>query len=136
MTLKSINRSPNEPTPSWYEPITEEMLEKITQRIVKAFQPDKIILFGSYAYGQPAFKSDVDLLVVMNRFRSKSVFERDRLVTSVARPHGIALDVLVRTPKEVAYRLKIGDRFFREVMTKGEVLHERPRHRRGVGSKG
>jgi predicted nucleotidyltransferase len=135
MLLKSIIRSPNEPVPAWYEPITEEMLEEITQRIVRAFQPEKIVLFGSYAYGQPAFKSDLDLLVVMKRYHNRSVFERDRLVTSVARPRGIAMDVLVRTPKEVAYRLKIGDRFFHEVMTKGQVLYERSQHRRRVVQK-
>jgi len=65
------------------------------------------------------------LLVVTNRHRCKSVFERDRLVATTARPRGVAMDVIVRTPAEVAYRLKIGDPFFREVMNKGKVLHER-----------
>jgi len=112
MTLKSIIRSHNEPAPFWYTPITEEMLQKITHRIVQAFRPEKIVLFGSYAYGEPEFQSDLDLLVVMNRLRRKSVFERDRLVAGVARPAGVAMDVLVRTPQEVAQRLKIGDSFF------------------------
>lgn len=134
--LKSIYHSPNEPTPFWYTPITEEMVRDITHRIVQAFQPEKIVLFGSYAYGQPAFQSDLDFLVVMNRLRRKSVFERDRLVARVARPSGVAMDVLVRTPQEVAQRLRMGDRFFHEVMNKGQVLYERSQHRRRVGSKG
>jgi hypothetical protein len=53
------------------------------------------------------------------------VFERDRLVAKVARPPGVVMDVIVRTPAEVVYRLKIGDPFFREVMNKGKVLYER-----------
>lgn len=97
----------------------------MTRRIVEAFEPEKIILFGSYAYGRPEFHSDIDLLVVTNRHRRKSVFERDRLVATAARPRGVAIDVIVRTPAEVAYRLKIGDPFFREVMNKGLVLYER-----------
>ncbi len=97
----------------------------MTQRIIESFQPEKIILFGSYAYGQPEFHSDLDLLVITNRHRRKSVFERDRLVATAARPRGVAMDVIVRTPAEVARRLKIGDPFFREVMNKGQVLYER-----------
>jgi hypothetical protein len=57
------------------------------------------------------------------------------LVARIARPPGVAMDVIVRTPAEVAYRLKIGDRFFREVMTKGLVLYERSQPRRGMGAK-
>jgi len=130
MIIKSPSHSPNEVVPSWYTPITEDMLQEMTQRIVLAFEPEKIILFGSYAYGQPEFHSDLDLLVVTNRYRAKSVFERDRLVATAARPPGVAMDVIVRTPAEVARRLKIGDPFFREVMNKGQILYERsyPRH--------
>lgn len=125
MAIKPLIHSPSETIPSWYTPITEDLLQEMTRRIVEEFQPEKIILFGSYAYGQPEFHSDIDLLVVTNRHRRKSVFERDHLVAAVARPAGVAMDVIVRTPAEVAYRLKIGDPFFREVMTKGQVLYER-----------
>jgi predicted nucleotidyltransferase len=125
MTIKPLIHSTSEQIPAWYTPITPDVLKEMTQRIVEAFAPEKIILFGSYAYGQPEFHSDVDLLVVTNRHRRKSVFARDRLVAAAARPPGVAMDVIVRTPAEVAYRLKIGDPFFREVMKKGQVLYER-----------
>lgn len=124
MTVKPLIHSSSETIPSWYTPITEKMLQNMTRRIVEEFQPEKIILFGSHAYGQPEFHSDIDLLVVTNRHRRKSVFERDRLVAKVARPPGVAMDVIVRSPAEVAYRLRIGDPFFREVMNKGQVLFE------------
>jgi len=122
--MKLLIHSSSETIPSWYTPITEDMLREMTRRIVEAFEPEKIILFGSYAYGEPALHSDIDLLVVTNRHRRKSVFERDRLVATAARPPGVAMDVIVRAPAEVAYRLKIGDPFFREVMTKGQVLYD------------
>jgi predicted nucleotidyltransferase len=134
MTIKPIIHSPSETTPSWYTPITEKMLRNMTRLIVEEFQPEKIILFGSYAYGQPEFHSDIDLLVVTNRHRRKSVFERDRLVAKVARPSGVAMDVIVRSPAELAYRLKIGDPFFREVMKKGQVLYERSQACRRMGA--
>jgi len=72
MTIKSLIHSPSEPIPAWYTPITPDVLKGITQRIVEAFQPEKIILFGSYAYGQPQFHSDIDLLVVTNRHLAKA----------------------------------------------------------------
>lgn len=124
MTIKPLIHSPSEQIPAWYTPITTDVLKGITQRIVEAIEPEKIILFGSYAYGQPEFHSAIDLLVVTNRHRRKSVFERDRLVAKAARPPGVAMDVIVRTPAEVAYRLKIGDPFFREVVTRGKVLYK------------
>lgn len=130
MNIKPLIHSSSATIPSWYTPITEEVLHEMTQRIVEAFVPEKIILFGSYAYGQPEFHSDIDLLVVTNRHRRKSVFARDRLVATAARPPGVAMDVIVRTPAEVAYRLKIGDPFFLEVMNKGQVLYERSQARR------
>src|SRR5215475_7418711 len=57
------------PIPDWATlrpPVTEALLADITQRIVEKFQPFKVILFGSYAYGTPDLDSDVDLLVVMD----------------------------------------------------------------------
>ncbi|MGH7599497.1 MAG: nucleotidyltransferase domain-containing protein [bacterium] len=135
MTIKPLIHPASETNPSWYTPITEKMLQNMTRRIVEAFEPEKIILFGSYAYGQPQFHSDIDLLVVTNCYRRKSVFARDRLVATAARPPGVAMDVIVRTPAEVAYRLKIGDLFFREVMTKGQVLYERSQARGRMGAK-
>jgi predicted nucleotidyltransferase len=128
MVTKPLTRPTIEPPPSGSMPVTERILRKITRRIVEAFKPDRVILFGSYAYGKPRVQSDVDLLVVMNRLRGKGVFERDRRVAEVARSavtdrNGMQMDVLVRSPSELAYRLEIGDPFFREVMLKGRVLY-------------
>jgi Nucleotidyltransferase domain len=47
-------------------PVTDALLADITRRIVEKFQPYKVVLFGSYAYGTPDLDSNVDLLVVMD----------------------------------------------------------------------
>ncbi len=134
MTIKPTLPLSTESVSLRYTPITERLLQDITRRIVDAFEPEKIILFGSRAYGKPRTHSDIDLLIVMNRLRSQSVLERDRRVAEIARSartNGLfPVDVIVRSPAELAYRLKIGDPFFRGVMLKGRVLYARPGTRR------
>ena len=82
--------------------VTEAQLQEIVRRIVEGYQPDRIILFGSYAYGTPTADSDVDLLVVKaddagNRAaRATQVY---RLLRDPALP---AVDILVYTPAELA----------------------------------
>jgi HEPN domain-containing protein/predicted nucleotidyltransferase len=130
MAIKPLVQS-EEARPSWLSSTPKELLREVTRRVVETFQPEQIILFGSFAYGKPRSHSDVDLLVVTNRLRNKSVFERDRRVAEVARSSVgmdgfFPLDVIVRSPAELKYRLKIGDPFFREVMLKGKVLYARP----------
>jgi uncharacterized protein len=104
--------------------VTKRLLHNMAQRIVAHFQPEKIILFGSYAYGKPHADSDVDLLVIMESDDSPA--QRAMRVVPVARVAGVPMDVLVRTPAEIAYRLAIGDHFIKEILTKGRVLYERP----------
>ena len=96
-------------------------IEALAQRIVELFQPEKIILFGSYAYGTPTPDSDVDLLVIMDfeghsarkaaeiRFRLNPMF---------------ALDVLVKRPDDIEERLVMGDVFVGEILEQGKVLYE------------
>ncbi|MEK7729855.1 MAG: nucleotidyltransferase domain-containing protein [candidate division KSB1 bacterium] len=128
--IPAIPHLPAETAPSWYKAITADTLVEIAERIVVACDPEKIILFGSHAYGRPDLHSDVDLLVITKRYRNKSVYQRDYLVARVARPPQVAMDLLVRTPQEVASRLKMGDPFFREIMITGKVLYERKQARR------
>jgi HEPN domain-containing protein/predicted nucleotidyltransferase len=140
MVTKPLVRPDSKPPSPRTVPVSERLLREITRRIVEAFKPDRIILFGSYAYGKPTVQSDVDLLVVMNRLRDRSVFERDRRVAEVVRSadtggDGMQMDVLVRSPSELAYRLRIGDPFFREVMLKGRVLYSRRGYGRGLDAK-
>ncbi|MCX8005033.1 MAG: nucleotidyltransferase domain-containing protein, partial [Burkholderiaceae bacterium] len=106
-------------------PVTEALLGKIVERIVAAFDPQMVVLFGSRAYGTPEPDSDVDLLVVTDALADRSVFERHRAVSDLFPRRRFALDVLVRTPAELQQLVEHGPSFFREVMTQGRILYER-----------
>jgi len=100
-------------------------IRAVAQRIAERFQPEKIILFGSYAYGDPNPESDVDFLVIMETpLRSR----QQRLeISRILSPRPFPLDIIVRTPRELAERIALGDLFLREVTTRGKVLYERDR---------
>ncbi len=111
----------------------EDQLKKVTARIIQAFDPQRIIVFGSYAYGEPTPDSDVDLLIVMDSDERPT--ERARRVSSLLRPRPFPMDILVRTPAEIEHRLEIGDYFMREVMERGKVVYDRSLSK-GMGAQG
>jgi predicted nucleotidyltransferase len=96
-------------------------IKALSGQIAREFQPRKIILFGSHAYGKPTWDSDVDLLVVMpfrGRPNRQAVKIRSRINTAVA------LDLLVRTPENISHRLTMGDTFIRDILERGKVVYE------------
>lgn len=96
-------------------------IKELSEQIVREVQPRKIILFGSHAYGNPAWDSDVDLLVVMpfkGRPNRQAVKIRSRIDTAVA------FDLLVRTPEQISQRLAMGDTFMRDILERGKVVYE------------
>jgi predicted nucleotidyltransferase len=101
--------------------VAREEIQAFVNRIVQVFQPGKVILFGSYAYGSPTADSDVDLLVVMPH-RGSSAAKATEI--RLACPRQFPLDLLVRKPSELHRRLQMGDPFVKEVTTRGIVLHE------------
>jgi predicted nucleotidyltransferase len=101
------------------------------RKIAKRFHPDKIILFGSYAYGTPNADSDVDLLVIMPAYNQLSKARRIR----AAFPASFAMDLIVRTPKNLGWRLAEGESFHTEIVSKGIVLHEKGDSRVGAKSR-
>lgn len=105
--------------------IPMRVIRAVVKQIAEKFQPEKIVLFGSYAYGKPRPESDVDLLVVMETsLRSR----QQRLEISRAlSPRPFPLDIIVRTPKELEERIALGDIFLREIMTQGKVVYEQYR---------
>ena len=104
-------------------PVTEDLLQEIARQIVKNFDPEKVILFGSRSSGTPRIDSDVDLLVIMNT--SGSPIQRAVEVKRACRPRFVSMDVLVKTPEEVATRLQQGSFFLRQILEQGRVLYER-----------
>jgi predicted nucleotidyltransferase len=102
--------------------IKRAQIRAFSQAVAREFHPQKIVLFGSYAYGHPTENSDVDLLVIMPRTRDRG--ERMSVRIRQAIPRDFPLDLLVRTPYEVARRLRWGDPFMRELLESGRVLYE------------
>ncbi|MCL4514407.1 MAG: nucleotidyltransferase domain-containing protein [Firmicutes bacterium] len=102
---------------------TRHMIEEIVQKIVAEYAPQKIILFGSHAYGHPDEESDLDLLVIKDT--DKRPIERwtDLKRTLRDRDRATSVSPIVYTPKELEERLASGDFFIREVLEKGEVLY-------------
>jgi predicted nucleotidyltransferase len=97
-------------------------IKKKAKVIAEKFDPEKIILFGSYATGNPTHDSDVDLLVIMNN--GESTFQASVNI-SLAVKHSFPMDIIVRTPEEIDRRLSLGDFLLKEIMEKGKVLYER-----------
>jgi len=124
MTNDQISKGQVKPNRSiGFSQVTEERLQEVVRRIVQEFDPQRVVLFGSYACGEPGPDSDVDLLVVMESDERPAA--RATRVSRVLRPRLFPMDILVRTPDELRYRLEIGDYFIREIMDHGRVLYER-----------
>jgi uncharacterized protein len=98
-----------------------DRIQELSQKIAVQFSPDRIILFGSHAYGTPTEDSDVDLLVVMP-FEGQP-FRKAAEILEEIHP-SFSVDLLVRTTEQLNERLLLGDFFLREVMTQGRVLYE------------
>lgn len=96
-------------------------IRKLCKRIAEAYNPEKIILFGSHAYGTPTPESDVDLFIVMD-YEGRPIEQ----MLKIQRELDIVtpVDWLVYKPKEVVARLEDGDMFVVDVMMRGKVMYE------------
>jgi uncharacterized protein len=101
--------------------VTLVSIEALVARIALGFRPERIVLFGSFAYGDPTPDSDVDLLVVMpheHKAWREAAAIRERVAAD------FPLDLMVRSPAEVEERLALGDAFMQEIVSRGKVLYE------------
>ncbi|MSU59494.1 MAG: nucleotidyltransferase domain-containing protein [Pedosphaera sp.] len=110
---------PDVPGPLWdgTRRVPRKQIESYCRVLAREVHPQKIILFGSYAYGKPSLNSDVDLVVVMP-FRGSDTARVVEIRGRVEAP--FPMDLLVWPPA----RTRKGDYFTREVMEKGEVMYE------------
>jgi predicted nucleotidyltransferase len=99
--------------------VSRATIQRWAREIARRFDPERIILFGSHAYGRPHAESDVDVLVVMPA--ANEISASIRLTLALEPP--FPLDLIVRTPEHLRRGLADGDGFLREVVTKGKLLY-------------
>jgi predicted nucleotidyltransferase len=95
----------------------------MVEKLVRDYAPERVILFGSHAWGQPGPDSDIDLLIVKDtteRFLDRWSTVR-RILSDSKRKVG--LDILVLTPPELSRRLAVRDQFIAKIMEEGELLY-------------
>ncbi|HEX5085819.1 MAG TPA: nucleotidyltransferase domain-containing protein [Blastocatellia bacterium] len=138
MTTRAARKSKTERKPSpptgfpdlaWYRDASDRRkrnahIKKLCGQIAREFKPEKIILFGSQAYGKPTAESDIDLLVVMPYKGSPFRQAGEILKRVIPRVGVLPIDLIVRTPKQVEERLAIGDQFINEILGRGKVMYE------------
>jgi predicted nucleotidyltransferase len=131
MTRERQTRANAQPA-RWYRgaDIPMRVIRRFARQVAERFRPDKIILFGSYAYGTPHQDSDVDILVVMPCRNQLDQAVKIELACDPPFP----LDIIVRKPHNLRWRLEEGESFHTEIVTRGKVLYEK-KHAR-VGAKG
>jgi uncharacterized protein len=100
--------------------VTQEALQAFTDRLVEAFAPELVILFGSMARGTAGVESDADVLVVMP-FEGRAL-EKILEIRNVCQPE-FPLDMLLWRPEDIPRRYRWGDPFIREALDHGVVLY-------------
>ncbi len=115
----------------WGTDVTLHVIQRYVRQVAKRFNPSQIILFGSHAYATLNADSDVDLLVVMpTRNPLDQALKIRRAV-----PAPFPVDLLVRMPETLKWRLEEGDCFLREIVSRGKVLYEKAHGRLGAKSR-
>lgn len=100
----------------------EQKIKEVTNKIVSEFQPEKIILFGSYAWGKPGPDSDVDLFIVKETENTRATA---REIDGSLWGRTIPIDIIVYKPRNVENALEKGDFFIRDIINNGKILYER-----------
>jgi uncharacterized protein len=103
----------------------QQYIPLIVEELKKA-EPEKIILFGSYAYGEPNEDSDIDLLVIKDIPISKVRDYRlmlKKALWNLFKDQKFEFDLLVDNQERINHRIELGDRFYEEIITKGKVIY-------------
>ena len=100
--------------------VSKRKIKMVADKIAKEYKPEKIILFGSYAWGTPHPDSDVDLLIIKE---TRDPLHLSRDIDGTLFPRPFPLDLLVFTPRQVKQRESMGDFFIQDILSKGKVLY-------------
>ena len=102
--------------------IQKNIIPSVIEKIAQEYSPEKIVLFGSYAYGNPDDDSDIDLIIIKKT--KESSMERWLHVHAVLSEYrAISISPLVYTPEELQQRLDLKDFFLSKIMQKGKVVY-------------
>ena len=118
-TINGLSAKFKVPTIDERKRISFEIIEQITEKIVEQFSPERIILFGTYAYGEPTPESDIDLLVIMDTDEKET--QKAMQIRKLLNPL-FGLDILVYTPENLRKRIAWGDSFLQEIIDRGRIL--------------
>src|SRR5436190_582168 len=110
--------------------VPKAVIRRFARQVAERFQPDRIILFGSHAYGTPHEDSDVDILVVMPARNERDQAHKIHWALQPPFP----LDIIVRTPTSLNWRLAEGGSFLSEIVSRGKTLYVAPHP--SLGKKG
>jgi predicted nucleotidyltransferase len=102
--------------------VTTELLEQITQKLAVTLNPEQIILFGSYAYGEPNEDSDIDFMVIVSH-SDEPRYRRSRPAYRALRGMRIPTDVIVVTREEVKRKINVKSSLISRVIHDGKVLY-------------
>lgn len=105
----------------------ETLKEEIVKRL-KPLNPDKIILFGSYAYGVPTKESDVDLFLLKDDLEIKDMksykLELQKRLFGIQRKYLLGIDIFVDSSERMQKRIdEVKDQFYDDILTKGKVIY-------------
>ena len=98
-------------------------LKDVTRKLARGLKPEKIILFGSWAWGNPTSGSDFDLFII--QVSTLKRLEREKSAYRIICKSELSVDVLVYTPAEVKRRLSFEDPFVTQIVTRGRILYAR-----------
>jgi predicted nucleotidyltransferase len=102
--------------------LESNILDEMVLRLVAEFQPEKIILFGSYAWGEPNDDSDIDLFVIVPDSDERPIERMHRAYRCVS-GLGMPVDVLVRTRSRVERFRNVYASLECEILERGKVLY-------------
>jgi predicted nucleotidyltransferase len=104
-----------------------QVIRRFIAEVAERFKPDKIILFGSHAYGEPHADSDVDILVIMPC--RNAIDQAIKIRRAIHSP--FPMDLIVRTPNDLRWRLAEQESFHTEILSRGKALYEKGQSRMG-----
>ena len=101
----------------------QKYIENITNQLIEKYDPEKIILFGSFAYGRPKENSDIDLMVIKKT--NETFGQRLRKMANTVINVPIDRDIIVYNPREWQRALRQKNPFIAEIDKKGKILYDK-----------